>query len=68
MRWGMKTIRSERVRKTARNRECYNCGMTIKKGEKYLNREIRYDGKIITLSFCLSDTCCPKLMTKGGNQ
>ena len=40
----MKTIRSEHIRKTARNRECYNCGMTIKKGEKYLNREIRYDG------------------------
>jgi len=62
----MKTIRSEHIKKTARNRECYNCGMTIKKGEKYLNREIRYDGKIITLSFCLSDTCSPKLMTEGG--
>ena len=40
----------------------------IKKGEKYLNREIRYDGKIITLSFCLSDTCSPKLITEGGGE
>ena len=63
----MKTIRSECIKKAARNRECYNCGMTIKKGESYLNREIRYDGKIITLSFCLSGTCSPKLV-EGGNQ
>jgi hypothetical protein len=64
----MKTIRSEHIRKAARNRECWNCGTTIRKEEAYLNREIRYDGKIITLSFCLSDTCSPKLVTEGGNQ
>ena len=64
----MKTIRSEHVKKTARNRECWNCGTTIRKGETYLNREIRYDGRIITLSFCMSDTCNPKLVTEGGEE
>lgn len=51
-----------------RDRECWNCGIKIKKGERYLNRELRYDLKIITISFCLSDTCSPKLVTEGGGE
>jgi hypothetical protein len=64
----MKTIRSEHYKKAMRDRECWNCGIKIKKGERYLNRELRYDLKIITISFCLSDTCSPKLVTEGGGE
>jgi len=53
------SIRSERIKHAARNRECINCGQTIRKGSFYFNREIRYDGTIITYSYCLSDTCSP---------
>ena len=50
------SIRSRKWKTARRNRECYRCGDTIKKGEKYLNIEKRYDGKIITFSYC----CIPK--------
>jgi len=53
-------IRKETIKTaTTRDRECINCGCKIKKGSKYGNRLFCYDGKMITYSYCLSDTCYP---------
>jgi hypothetical protein len=52
----MKTMKQENYKKAQRTRSCWNCGGTIVKGDMYLNREMRYDRKIITFSFCKD--CC----------
>jgi hypothetical protein len=50
----MGSIRQESEKKANRNRECWVCAKTIKKGEQYWNREFRYDKTIITLGFHLA--------------
>lgn len=50
-------ILSQTVKKTRRNRECWNCGCTIKKGQQYGNRVSRYDSKLLTTNYCLSEHC-----------
>ena len=52
-------IKSEIIKKSRRNRECYNCGCTIKKGSTYGNRLISYDRRFITYNFCLAEICTP---------
>ena len=47
----MGSIRQENEKTARRNRECWVCAKSIKKGSKYLNREYRYDKTIITMSF-----------------
>ena len=46
-----KDVRSTTIRKSRRYRECYYCGHPIRKDEKYVNHQFRYDGRIITISF-----------------
>lgn len=55
----MSSIRSQSIKKASRNRECKECGRTIKKGSDYVNQAIRYDGKIITYSFHTDKKCMP---------
>lgn len=46
------SVRSTSIKKSSRNRECFWCGMkNIQKGERYVNHQFRYDGRIITISF-----------------
>lgn len=64
----MSKIRSETIKKARRNRECLNCGQTIKKGDQYGNRLFLYDGRMITYNFCLFENCCPDSFKKLLNQ
>ena len=47
-------VRSTDERTSNRKRQCYGSMWKIDKGEKYINHQFRYDGRIITISFCLS--------------
>lgn len=53
-------ILSQTIKKAGRNRECWNCGCTIKKGDEYGNRLERYDGRLITFNYCLYEGCGDK--------
>jgi hypothetical protein len=44
-------VRSTTERTSNRKRQCYGTGKTIEKGEKYINHQFRYDGRILTVSF-----------------
>jgi len=44
-------VRSSSEHTTSRNRQCYMCMDTIKKGDKYINHQFRYDKSIKTISF-----------------
>lgn len=45
-------VRCSSIQKTRRNRQCFYCGeRTIKKGDNYVNHQMRYDNKIVTISF-----------------
>jgi hypothetical protein len=46
------SVRSTEERTSNRKRKCYGSGNIIKKGDKYINHQFRYDGSIITVSFC----------------
>jgi len=45
------SVRSTSEHIALRNRQCYKCMQTIKKGEKYINHQFRYDKKVKTISF-----------------
>jgi len=45
-------VRSTVERKSNRKRQCYGTGSAILKGDKYINHQFRYDGRIVTVSFC----------------
>lgn len=45
-------VRESKLKKSIRKRQCFKCECIIKKGEKYLNHQFRYDYRIITVSFC----------------
>lgn len=49
-----KSVRSSKLTKARRTRECFECGCKIYKNEQYLNHQFRYDGRIITINFCLN--------------
>jgi len=44
-------VRSTTERTSKRKRQCYGTGKTIEKGEKYINHQFRYDGRILTINF-----------------
>lgn len=46
-------VRSTSKKVSRRKRQCYGTGKTIEKGEKYINHQFRYDGRIVTVSFNL---------------
>lgn len=46
-------VRSTTERTSNRKRQCYGTGKTIEKGDKYINHQFRYDGRIVTVSFTL---------------
>lgn len=46
------SVRSTTERTSNRKRQCYGTAKTIEKGEKYINHQFRYDGRIVTVSFC----------------
>lgn len=45
-------VRSSTERTSNRKRQCYGTGKKIAKGDKYINHQFRYDGRIVTVSFC----------------
>lgn len=47
-------VRSTVERTSNRKRQCYGTGKKIAKNDKYINHQFRYDGRIITISFCIS--------------
>jgi len=47
-------VRSTVKRTSNRKRQCYGTGKKIAKKDKYINHQFRYDGRIITISFCMS--------------
>jgi len=47
-------VRSTNERTSNRKRQCFGTSENIEKGEKYINHQFRYDGRIITISFCIS--------------
>lgn len=53
----MSSLRSEKIRKSRRKRECFTCGRIIQKGEYYRNIELRYDFRIVTFSTCFEKNC-----------
>jgi hypothetical protein len=44
-------VRSTSIKTSNRKRQCYGTGKIIAKGDKYVNHQFRYDGRIITVSF-----------------
>jgi len=46
-------VRSTTERTSNRKRQCYGTGKQIAKGDKYINHQFRYDGRIVTVSFTL---------------
>jgi len=46
-------VRSTVERTSNRKRQCYGTGKKIAKGDKYINHQFRYDGRIVTFSFTL---------------
>ena len=46
-------VRSSVERTSNRKRQCYGTGKKIVKGDKYINHQFRYDGRIVTVSFTL---------------
>ena len=46
-------VRSTEQRTSNRKRQCYGTGRQIAKGDKYINHQFRYDGRIVTVSFTL---------------
>jgi len=48
-----KNVRSTSEHKTSRVRQCYACGNKINKNDNYINHQFKYDGRIITISFCV---------------
>ena len=46
-------VRSTEQRTSNRKRQCYGTGKQIAKGDKYINHQFRYDGRIVTVSFTL---------------
>lgn len=44
-------IRSTSEHTSKRKRQCYRCMGNIKRGERYISHQFRYDRKIITISF-----------------
>ena len=46
----LNNIRSRKVKKSRRRRQCAHCGGYISKGDYYVNTEIRYDITIMTFS------------------
>lgn len=46
-------VRSTEQRTSNRKRQCYATGKPIAKGDKYINHQFRYDGRIVTVSFTL---------------
>lgn len=47
------SVRSTTERISSRKRQCYISGEYIKKGERYINHQFRYDGRIEQVSFKL---------------
>jgi len=47
-------VRSTAERISNRKRQCFGTSKNIEKGEKYINHQFRYDGRIITISFSIS--------------
>jgi hypothetical protein len=45
-------VRSTTERTSNRKRQCYGTSRKIAKGDKYINHQFRYDGRIVTVSFC----------------
>ena len=48
-----KNVRSTSEHKSNRIRQCYKCCIKINKNDNYINHQFRYDGRIVTLSFCV---------------
>lgn len=46
-------VRSTTERTSNRKRQCYGTSKWIEKGEKYINHQFRYDGRILTISFSI---------------
>ena len=57
----MSSLRKEGYRKSRRSRECWFCGGIIKKNEKYVFREMRYDKTIISFYYHDCNECAPKI-------
>ena len=47
----MASVRQEKTTVSMRSRECWHCEERIKKGEKYVTRQIRYDKTIISFYY-----------------
>jgi len=47
----MASLRNEHERNASRDRECWTCGERIEKGDRYINRELRYDYSVKTFSY-----------------
>ena len=45
------SVRSTTENTSRRNRQCYGSLKKINKGDKYINHQFRYDGRIVTVSF-----------------
>jgi hypothetical protein len=60
----MSKIRKAGTRKSMRNRECYNCGQKIMKGDLYVFIDESYDGKMICTSYHHSIECAPHRFMK----
>lgn len=45
------SVRSTTEQTSNRKRQCFGTGKTIEKGEKYINHQFKYDGRIVTVSF-----------------
>lgn len=50
----MANFRSVERKKSLRQRECFECGNNIFKNEFYINIQIRYDYRILTVSRCVN--------------
>jgi len=50
---GYGNIKKESVKRARRRRQCFVCHGWIQKQYPYLNREIRYDDRILTLNYHL---------------
>ena len=60
----MSSIRRTEIKTSRRNRECWQCGKKILKGDQYVLREVRYDKTIMSFYFhnilgCKPEDYCP---------
>jgi hypothetical protein len=55
----MSRLKKEGYKVSRRNRECWMCGGIIRKGEKYVFREERYDRTIISYYWHNCSECKP---------